>query len=65
MNKRTILKRIDSKISDNHEQMDSGLDPAKYMRKVGANQELKDLRDFVVDVPDDDDGDDELGDLDT
>ena len=65
MNKRTILLRIDSKISDNHEAMDSGLDEAKYMRKVGANQELKDLRDFVVEISDDDDGESELEDLPT
>ncbi len=66
MNKRTILKRIDSKISDIFEAMiaGKGLDPAQYMRKVGACQELKDLRDFVVEVPDDDDGDGELEDLD-
>lgn len=63
MNKRTILNRIDSKISDNHDEMDSGLDPAKYMRKVGANEELKDLREFVVELSDEDGGDGELEDL--
>lgn len=65
MNKRQILNRIDSKISDNHEAMDAGLDYDKYMKKVGANQELGDLRAFVVGLSDDDDGEDELEDLPT
>lgn len=63
MNKRIILNRIDSKISDNHDTMDTGVDPARYMKLVGANMELKDLRDFVVEFSDDDDGDGELEDL--
>ena len=65
MNKRHILNRIDSKISDNHEAMDTGLDFDKYLKKVGANQELSDLRDFIVGLSDDDDGEDELEDLPT
>jgi hypothetical protein len=63
LNKRVILKRIDEKVSDNHEAMDTGLDYDKYMKKVGANQELLDLRDFVVGISDDDVEDDELEDL--
>ena len=65
MNKRQILNRIDSKISDNHEAMDTGLDFDKYLKKVGANQELSDLRTYVVELSDDDDGEDELEDLPT
>lgn len=63
MNKRIILKRIDDKISDNHDAMDTGLEREKYMRKVGANEELSSMRDFVVELSDDDVGDDELEDL--
>lgn len=63
MNKRAILKRIKDRISDNHESMDTGLEHDTYMRKVGANEELKDLRDFVVELPDADDVDGELEDL--
>lgn len=65
MNKRQILNRIDSKVSDNHEAMDAGLDYDKYMKKVGANQELQDLRTYVVELSDDDADDDELGELPT
>ncbi len=65
MNKRQLLNRIDSKISDNHEAMDTGLDYDKYLKKVGANQELFDLRDFIVGLSDDDADDDELEDLPT
>lgn len=63
MNKRIILQRIDTKISDNHDAMDTGLEHDKYMRKVGANEELSDLRQFVVELSDDDVADDELEDL--
>lgn len=63
MNKRAILKRIDEKVSDNHDAMDTGLEHDKYMKKVGANQELLDMRDFVVEVPDEDADDSELEDL--
>ncbi len=63
MNKRHILNRIDSKVSDNHDAMDSGLEYCKYMRKVGANQELSDLRSWIVELSDDDVGEDELEEL--
>lgn len=63
MNKRQILIRIDSKISDNHESMDAGLEHDKYMRKVGANEELSDLRSWIVELSDDDADDDELEEL--
>jgi hypothetical protein len=43
--------------------MDSGLDYDKYQRKVGANQQLQDLRDFIVELSDDDADDDELEEL--
>ena len=65
MNKRQILNRIDSKVSDNHEAMDTGLDFDKYLKKVGANQELHDLRTYIVELSDDDVDDDELGELPT
>lgn len=65
MNKRQLLNRIDSKISDNHDAMDSGLDYDKYQRKVGSNQELLDLRDFIVELSDDDVDDDGLEELPT
>ena len=65
MNKRHILNRIDSKVSDAHDAMDTGLDDDKYNRKVGEVSALKDLRTFVVELSDDDDGDDELEDLPT
>lgn len=65
MNKRLVLNRIDEKISDNHESMDTGLPPEKYSRKVGENQAYRDLRDFIVEISDDDDLDDELEDLPT
>lgn len=65
MNKRQLLNRIDSKISDNYEAMDTGLDYDKYLKKVGANQELHDLRSFIVELSDDDVDDDELEELPT
>ena len=45
--------------------MDTGLDYDKYKQKVGANQELHDMRDFIVELSDDDVDDDELGELPT
>lgn len=65
MNKRQILNRIDSKISDAHDAMDSGLDQDKYNRKVGSVQALDDLRMWVVELSDDDADDDELEELPT
>ena len=64
MNKRTILKRIDEKVSDAHASMSTGLEYPIYREKVGMVKALQDLRDFVLDTPDVDDVDDELGDLD-
>ena len=63
MNKRQILNRIDSKVSDAHDAMDTGLPEDKYNRKVGEISALKDLRVFIVELSDDDDGEDELEDL--
>ena len=63
MNKRHILNRIDSKVSDAHDAMDTGLAEEKYNRKVGEISALKDLRLFIVELSDDDDGEDELEDL--
>jgi len=63
LNKRQILNRIDEKISDAHDSMDSGLDLDKYNRKVGIVQALDDLRAWVVDLSDDDAGEDELEEL--
>ena len=63
MNKRAILNRIDEKISDAHDAMDTGLSDEKYNRKVGIVQALKDLRDFVVELSDKDVDDSELEDL--
>ncbi len=65
MNKRQLLNRIDEKVSDAHDAMDSGLEPDKYNRKVGGVQELVDLRAWIVDLSDDDVDDDELEDLPT
>ena len=65
MNKRQILNRIDEKVSDAHDAMDTGLPEEKYNRKVGEVSALKDLRDFIVELSDDDDGEDELGELPT
>ena len=65
MNKRQILNRIDEKVSDAHDAMDTGLPEEKYNRKVGEVSALKDLRDFIVELSDDDDGEDELEDLPT
>lgn len=65
MNKRQILNRIDEKVSDAHDAMDAGLEHDKYNRKVGEISALKDLRDFVVELSDDDVDDDELEDLPT
>lgn len=65
MNKRQILNRIDSKVSDAHDAMDTGLPEEKYNRKVGEISALKDLRVFIVELSDDDDGEDELEDLPT
>ena len=45
--------------------MDTGLDYDKYLKKVGANQELHDLRSFIVELSDDDVDDDELEELPT
>ena len=64
MNKRAILNRIDSKISDAHDAMDTGLEYPKYREKVGAIKELQDLRDFIVEISDDDDDDPELEEMD-
>lgn len=63
MNKRQILNRIDEKVSDAHDAMDTGLPDEKYNRKVGEVGALKDLRDFVVELSDDDADDDELEEL--
>lgn len=63
MNKRAILNRIDEKISDAHDSMDSGLEFPKYREKVGAVKELQDLRDFIVEFSDDDVDDSGLEDL--
>lgn len=63
MNKRHILNRIDEKVSDAHDAMDTGLQEEKYNRKVGEVSALKDLRDFIVELSDDDVDDDELEDL--
>ena len=63
MNKRIILKRIDEKVSDAHDAMDTGLENDKYQRKVGEVGALMDLRDFVLGISDDDEVDDELEDL--
>ena len=63
MNKRQILNRIDEKVSDAHDAMDTGLPEEKYNRKVGEISALKDLRDFVVELPDDDVDEDELEEL--
>jgi len=65
LNKRQILNRIDSKVSDAHDAMDTGLPEDKYNRKVGEISALKDLRVFIVELSDDDDGEDELEDLPT
>ena len=65
MNKRQILNRIDSKVSDAHDAMDTGLVEEKYNRKVGEISALRDLRVFIVELSDDDDGEDELEDLPT
>jgi hypothetical protein len=66
LNKRHILNRIDEKVSDAHDAMDTGLSEEKYNREVGEISALKDLRDFVVEISDDDDvDDDELGELPT
>ncbi len=54
MSKRAILNRIDTKISDAHEAMDTGLETPKYREKVGGIKELKDLREFIVELSDDD-----------
>ena len=45
--------------------MDTGLPEDKYNRKVGEISALKDLRVFIVELSDDDDGEDELEDLPT
>jgi len=45
--------------------MDTGLDDDKYNRKVGEVSALKDLRDFIVELSDDDADDDELEELPT
>ncbi len=65
MNKRQILNRIDEKVSDAHDAMDTGLENDKYQRKVGEVAALNDLRVYVVDLSDDDVDDDELGELPT
>lgn len=65
MNKRQLLNRIDSKVSDAHDAMDTGLEDDKYNRKVGEVSALKDLRDFIVELSDDDADDDELEELPT
>lgn len=65
MNKRQILNRIDEKVSDAHDSMDAGLERDKYNRKVGEVSALKDLRDFVVELSDDDVDEDELEELST
>ena len=65
MNKRHILNRIDSKVSDAHDAMDTGLPEEKYNRKVGEVSALKDLRDFIVELSDDDVDEDELEELPT
>ena len=65
MNKRQILNRIDEKVSDAHDAMDSGLERDKYNRKVGEVQALADLRTWIVDLSDDDVDDDELEELPT
>ena len=63
MSKRAILNRIDTKISDAQEAMDTGLETPKYREKVGGVKELKDLRAFIVELSDDDDDDGELEEL--
>lgn len=65
MNKRQILNRIDENISDAHDAMDTGLEPDKYNRKVGAVQALDDFRTWIVELSDDDADDDELEELPT
>jgi len=65
LNKRQLLNRIDSKVSDAHDAMDTGLEDDKYNRKVGEVSALKDLRDFIVELSDDDADDDELEELPT
>lgn len=63
MNKRAILNRIDGKVSDAHDSMDTGLEFPDYREKVGMVKALNDLRDFVVEISDDDDDDSELEEL--
>ena len=64
MNKRAVLNRIRDKISDAHDSMDSGLELDKYNRKVGEIQALTDLKEWIVELSDEDDVDDsELEDL--
>jgi hypothetical protein len=65
LNKRQILNRINEKISDAHDAMDSGLEQDKYNRKVGGVQALDDLRAWVVELSDDDVDEDELEELPT
>ncbi len=65
MNKRQILNRIDSKVPDAHDARDTGLPEEKYNRKVGEVSSLKDLRDFIVELSDDDVDEDELEELPT
>lgn len=45
--------------------MDTGLEPDKYNRKVGAVQALDDFRTWIVELSDDDADDDELEELPT
>jgi hypothetical protein len=65
LNKRQLLNRIDSKVSDAHDAMDTGLPEEKYNRKVGEISALKDLRAFIVELSDDDVDENELEDLPT
>lgn len=57
------MRRIDEKVSDAHDSMDTGLEFPVYREKVGHNKALKDLRDFVIEISDDDDDDSELEEL--
>ena len=65
MNKRHILNRIDEKVSDAHDAMDTGLENDKYQRKVGEVAALVDFRAWIVDLSDDDVDEDELEELPT